>query len=341
MSQKVELPLDTQCYLCDSYYANVHQIFVIYKCFLCMKSTPYCMPCELKLQRLFGKGYLFKCRFCDKLTNAIEKIEIAPPNNNANVNNSLFKTPSRPFVENNIPISSIRQNNNNSNFIFRSNQDEENNVNNTNKTVVSNFLNDFNKININFAQEQKANNDLGNTSFINNNRNNRNINNPGVSQTNHLLNNSSSLSNFKGINNYSLLTSRNRLNKRLALNESLLEKKRDDSENNHNLNRVNPFRGKFKNLISMKMSKVYNKNNDNADNSFNDFRKNNCDIKNIFLKDNDKANNGLSSNFRNERNQNDNIGYNPFLSNQRGLNYSFIDGKSTPHRLTNDSFEYF
>ena len=193
---------------------------------------------------------------------------------------------------------------------------------------------------IDFAQEQKANNDLGNTSFINNNRN---INNPGVSQTNHLLNNSSSLSNFKGINNYSLLTSRNRLNKRLALNESLLEKKRDDSENNHNLNRVNPFRGKFKNLISMKMSKVYNKNNDNADNSFNDFRKNNCNIKNIFLKDNNNnnANNGIYSNIRSERNKNDNVGYNPFLSDQRGLNYSFIDGKSTPHRLTNNSFEYF
>ena len=205
MSQKVELPLDTQCYLCDSFYANVHQIFVIYKCFVCMKSTPYCMSCELKLQRLFGKGYLFKCRFCDKLTNAIEKIEISPPNNNINVNNSFFKTPSKPFVENNTPISSIRQNNN-SNYIYKLNQEEEKIENNTNKTVLSNFLNDFNKININLALKQKANNEI------------RNVNNPGVAKVNQVLNNSNSLSDFKTINDYSLLTSRNRLNKRLALN---------------------------------------------------------------------------------------------------------------------------
>ena len=328
MSQKVELPLDTQCYLCDSFYANVHQIFVIYKCFVCMKSTPYCMSCELKLQRLFGKGYLFKCRFCDKLTNAIEKIEISPPNNNINVNNSFFKTPSKPFVENNTPISSIRQNNN-SNYIYKLNQEEEKIENNTNKTVLSNFLNDFNKININLALKQKANEI-------------RNVNNPGVVKVNQVLNNSNSLSDFKTINDYSLLTSRNRLNKRLALNESLLTRKRDDSENNHNLSRLNPSKGKFKNLISMKMSKVYKNNNEDVDNSVNDFRKNNCEIKNIFLKDNNNnPNNGLYSNLISERNKNDNVGYNPFLSNQRGLNYSFIDGKSTPHRLANNSFEYF
>lgn len=328
MSQKVELPLDTQCYLCDSFYANVHQIFVIYKCFVCMKSTPYCMSCELKLQRLFGKGYLFKCRFCDKLTNAIEKIEVSPPNNNINVNNSFFKTPSKPFVENNTPISSIRQNNN-SNYIYKLNQEEEKIENNTNKTVLSNFLNDFNKININLALKQNANEI-------------RNVNNPGVAKVNQVLNNSNSLSDFKTINDYSLLTSRNRLNKRLALNESLLTRKRDDSENNHNLSRLNPSKGKFKNLISMKMSKVYKNNNEDADNSVNDFRKNNCEIKNIFLKDNNNnPNNGLYSNLISERNKNDNVGYNPFLSNQRGLNYSFIDGKSTPHRLANNSFEYF
>ena len=90
------------------------------------------------------------------------------------------------------------------------------------------------------------------------------------------------------------------------------------------------------------MSKVYKNNNEDVDNSVNDFRKNNCEIKNIFLKDNNNnPNNGLYSNLISERNKNDNVGYNPFLSNQRGLNYSFIDGKSTPHRLANNSFEYF
>ena len=76
MSQKVELPLDTKCYLCDSYYSQVHLIFIVYKCFLCMKLTPYCISCELKLQRLFGKGNFFKCMICNKLTNAIDKIEV-------------------------------------------------------------------------------------------------------------------------------------------------------------------------------------------------------------------------------------------------------------------------
>ena len=31
----------------------------------------------------------------------------------------------------------------------------------------------------------------------------------------------------------------------------------------------------------------------------------------------------------------------PFLNYQKGMNYSFIDGKSTPHRISNNSFEYF
>ena len=41
-----------------------------------------------------------------EMINAIEKIEISPPNNNINVNNSFFKTPSKPFVEN-MPIDKI------------------------------------------------------------------------------------------------------------------------------------------------------------------------------------------------------------------------------------------
>ena len=31
MSQSIELPLDSKCYLCDSYYVNVCQSFIIYK----------------------------------------------------------------------------------------------------------------------------------------------------------------------------------------------------------------------------------------------------------------------------------------------------------------------
>ena len=116
MSQSIELPLDTKCYLCDSYYVNVCQSFIIYKCFKCKNCTPYCASCEIKLQKLFGKGNFFKCIHCDKLANAEDKIEVAPSKNNLYENsnsnsNSFYKTPSKPFMENNIPISSIRQSN--------------------------------------------------------------------------------------------------------------------------------------------------------------------------------------------------------------------------------------
>ena len=341
MSQKVELPLDTKCYLCDSYYANIHQVFVVYKCFICLKFTSYCMSCELKLQRLFGKGSFFKCSYCDKLTNALDKIEIEPPNNNKNVNsfnnNSFYKTPSKPFLENNAQISSIRYNNNDNNYFLRMNQQEEERKDNTNKIVISNFLNDFNKIDINFRKQKGNNNPTYNSPFVNTiTNNNRNINISNVTKdTNRTLNNSNSISNYNKINDFSLLTSRNRLNKRFCLNESLLGKKRDDSENNV---RLNTSRGKFKNLISMKMSKVYKngKDNNEMDNIRDEQIKKKCEIKTELLSK--KNNYGFCDN-------NDNIvnnSINPFLiSNQRGMNLGFIDGKSTPHRLTNNSFEYF
>ena len=324
MSKKAEIPLDTQCYLCDSYYSQAHIIFIVYKCFLCMKYTPYCMACELKLQRLFGKGNFFKCMICDKLTNALDKIEVGPCsiNNNVNpVNNSFYKTPSKPFMENNIPISTIRQNSN-SNFLLNMNKDEEEKKDSTNnnKLMISNFLNDFNKININFGLNKTSNNDFGNSSFINTNNknyiNNNTINNISVSPFR------------KEGHDYTLLANRSRLNKRLGLNDTLLGRKRDDSENNIKLNRTNRSRGKFKNLISMKMSKVYKKdNNEERETSSNN---------------NESMNNGIGLNFMNLRNKNnDSIMKNPFLNYQKGLNCSFVDGKSTPHRISNNSFEYF
>ena len=335
---KVELPLDTQCFLCDSLYGNAHLTFVIYKCFLCSKFTAYCFSCEMKLQKLFGKGNLFKCIHCNKLTNALDKIEIRPPNNNIN-NNSFYKTPTKPFMENNIPISSIRQNNN---FFMNLNQtEEERKDNNINKIAVSNILNDFNKIGINLINQRNNNNaNANNSPFVNNNtnnylnntiamNNNRNVNISNITkEANRTLNNSNSISDFKKINNYSLLTSRNRLNKRYCLNESLLGRKREDSENNNKINMLNPSKGKFKNLISMKMSKVYqNKNGNNK----------NCDIS-----DNINLNNSQEFNLLCDKNRRtDKVRYNPFLTNQSGMNFNFIDGKSTPHRLTNDSFEYF
>lgn len=322
MSQKVELPLDTKCYLCDSYYSQVHLIFIVYKCFLCMKLTPYCISCELKLQRLFGKGNFFKCMICNKLTNAIDKIEVSPCsiNNNINaVNNPFYKTPSKPFMENNIPISTIRKNSN-SNFLLNINKDEEEkkDTSNTNKLMISNFLNDFNKININFAPNKKQNNDIASSSFISTNKNylNNTINSVSVSPFK------------KDGHDFSLLANRNRLNKRLCLNDTLLGRKRDDSENDNKLKRTNRSRGKFKNLISMKMSNVYKKDK-------NEYRE-------ISTNNNESMNNGISLNFMNLSNKNsDNVMKNPFLNYQKGLNYSFIDDKSTPNRISDDSFEFF
>ena len=322
MSQSMELPLDTRCYLCDSYYANIHQTFVIYKCFKCKKLTPYCISCEIKLQKLFGKGNFFKCTHCDKLANAEDKVEVGPStnsNNNINLNNSFYKTPSKPFMENNIPISSIRQSNNGNNFFIKVNNTVEERKNNANdrsknspeKIMLSHFLEDFNKMNINFALKNRSNNT-----------------NNGNKQNNNM-------------NDFSLLTSRNRLNKRFCLNESLLGKKRDESLNatefrgfnnyrerqNSKINIRNPSRGKFKNLISMKMSKVYN--NDEMANTINEYNKKN-------------NNNPFMINLFTEKNRNnDNMKSNLFSNNQQSINLSFIDGKSTPHRLSNNSFEYF
>ena len=322
MSQSMELPLDTRCYLCDSYYANIHQPFVIYKCFKCKKLTPYCISCEIKLQKLFGKGNFFKCTHCDKIANAEDKVEVGPStnsNNNINLNNSFYKTPSKPFMENNIPISSIRQSNNGNNFFVKVNNTVEERKNNANdrsknspeKIMLSHFLEDFNKMNINFALKNRSNNT-----------------NNGNKQNNNM-------------NDFSLLTSRNRLNKRFCLNESLLGKKRDESLNatefrgfnnyrerqNSKINIRNPSRGKFKNLISMKMSKVYN--NDEMANTINEYNKKN-------------NNNPFMINLFTEKNRNnDNMKSNLFSNNQQSINLSFIDGKSTPHRLSNNSFEYF
>jgi len=318
----MELPLDTRCYLCDSYYANIHQPFVIYKCFKCKKLTPYCISCEIKLQKLFGKGNFFKCTHCDKLANAEDKVEVGPSinsNNNINLNNSFYKTPSKPFMENNIPISSIRQSNNGNNFFIKVNNTVEERKNNASdrsknspeKIMLSHFLEDFNKMNINFALKNRSNNT-----------------NNGNKQNNNM-------------NDFSLLTSRNRLNKRFCLNESLLGKKRDESLNatefrgfnnyrerqNSKINIRNPSRGKFKNLISMKMSKVYN--NDEMANTINEYNKKN-------------NNNPFMINLFTEKNRNnDNMKSNLFSNNQQSINLSFIDGKSTPHRLSNNSFEYF
>ena len=65
MSQAIELPLNTQCYLCDSFFSQSQYPFVVYKCFCCLELTPNCYSCEKILQKLFGRGNLFKCAKCN------------------------------------------------------------------------------------------------------------------------------------------------------------------------------------------------------------------------------------------------------------------------------------
>jgi len=312
------------------------------------------MPCELILQKLFGKGNFFKCSECDKLTNALDKYEVAP-SNNINLNNSFYKTPSKPFLENNVPISSIHQNTN-INFLIKKNDDEEERKDNNNrnpspkKIMLSHFLDDFKNINFDLAMSKNKNKDISNTNFMNNtitvNNSRNNSINPFISSKGEdkRSTNLSTISNYQKINDFSLLTSKNRLNKRFCLNESLLGRKREDSENanefrgynkykerqNSKINDRNPSRGKFKNLIAMKMSRVYNNDNNNSKEIEN----------NSFVINNNVNNSGFGFNLIKNK-KHERVKSNLFFNDPKRISFNLLKGKSTPHRLTNNSFEYF
>ena len=99
----------------------------------------------------------------------------------------------------------------------------------------------------------------------------------------------------------------------------------------------------------MKMSKVYQNvnNNGESEKSVNEYRNKNCDTRNVFLANNNNSiQNGNGNNnsfifcFRGKNTDNNKNSL--FGTNQSKNNFSFIDGKSTPHRLSNNnSFEYF
>ena len=106
MSESSEVSLDTQCFLCDLFFTQSNERFILNKCFCCVKFTLYCFSCELKIQRLFCRCNPFKCTYCNKLTIAIDKIEINPQNNIHPISNS-FETNSSYFK------TQIRDNNRN------------------------------------------------------------------------------------------------------------------------------------------------------------------------------------------------------------------------------------
>lgn len=383
MSQPVEISLDTLCYLCDSFLAQSQEPYVVYKCFCCMKFTPYCFSCELKIQKLFGRGNFFKCVHCNKLTNAIDKIEINPSKHPINsnqiqkgisINNSFYKTPTKPFVENNAPISSIKCVS--SNYLVSQKNEEErkdNNISTSNK-MLSNFINEFNMINlalnsnknnvpqVNQNQNcQDSHNNLNNNSVYLSQNNNNNIQN-NSNLMNRTLTTSGSVNNFKKISNFSLLRSKRRLNKKFCLNDTFLGKKRDESnmksefrgynkskEKTISINKNKDIFGttKPKKLISRNMSKVY-KTENNINNNLtcsnielgrviNNFKRENCELNNIFL------NNNGSSGFPlfNDNNMRSNL----FVNNQNGgmgQNSTCTDGTTTPHRIyDNNDGQYF
>lgn len=296
MSEALELSLNTRCFLCDLFFTQSHEPFILYKCFICMKFTPYCFPCELKLQRLFGRGNLFKCIYCNKLTNAIDKIEIPPQNIQTNINpflNSLstknpsyFKNPIKSLMENNSLINNIKLNRiSNPN----SQNDEERKDNNNSKistdnNVITNFIKEFslfdlaNNSNIRnmttIRNPEINNNNMMNNSLSiirDNNINNYIKNNVDISSfgnKNRSLSNSNSMNDFRKINDYSLLKDRKRINRKFCVNNNFLGKKRDESDKSVELRGFNKSKDKIcsningntrpKQLIIKNMSRLYN-----------------------------------------------------------------------------------
>ena len=245
MSRMIEIPSDTSCFLCDSLFAQSSEIYVAYKCFCCINITAYCLQCDTKMRKLLGQGTFFKCVHCNKLTNAIDKIELAPPNslqanqipdNNLNLSNALYKTPIKPFLSNNnAALNSIKQ----LPSALKENNGEESKDNSlySNKHMLNNFISDFNNINLttcskNIDENQKI---PANYKFLNN-KNNRHER----CFSNQSLVCSTSQKHFMASNDFSLLKNKNRINKLKCINDTLLQKKRDDSLD---FNQTSVFKG--------------------------------------------------------------------------------------------------
>ena len=379
----MEVSIDSHCYLCDLFFAQSQEPYVVYKCFCCMKFTPYCISCELKIQKLFGRGNFFKCIHCNKLTNAIDKLEINPSNQQNNLsqirrgislNNSFFKTPQKSFIENNVPISSIKCNNSgNSNYSINSKNDEERKDNNShgigNSAMLSNFINEFKMINLALNSNK---NDLSrnchnqncfnlNDNYMNNTiSGNINGNIIDNHKANKILINSGSMQNLDNVSDHSILKSKARLNKRFVLNNTFLGKKRDESDKKSEFRGYNKSKAKIpsssidkkilgttktKRIITRKMHKIcktdadmgnFNTENIELKPAVNDFRKENVELSNIFM--------NKDGSFCFPSANNSNISSSLFINQNTALGHSSmgINGTVTPHRiLDNTDGQYF
>ena len=133
MWKTFQLSLKTKCFLCDSFFDQSRESYILYKCFFCKKFTHYCFFCSLKAQKLFYGGNFFKCFYCNKLTNALDKIQINPYLEN------YLKIPNEPHI---LTENLIKLNKNNSNKIILKNKKTKNDKNNltcNNKFNEKNF----------------------------------------------------------------------------------------------------------------------------------------------------------------------------------------------------------
>ena len=90
MYQSIKLSLNTKCFLCQSFFDQSVEYYVLYKCFFCKKFTHYCSLCEMKIKNIFGKRNIFKCCYCNKLVNVLDKIEINPIYFKKSLNDSII-----------------------------------------------------------------------------------------------------------------------------------------------------------------------------------------------------------------------------------------------------------
>ena len=383
MSKAIELSADSQCILCDLRLAQNRESYVLYQCFCCRNITPYCFPCKLKMQRLFGNGNFFKCIYCNKLTTAIDILEVKSQNicnqlnlipsskSISNNNISFLKTPNKAFKDNNNSlISSIKINNG---INEEERKDNGSSSNFSEEKVISDFIKEFNMVNLalksdendipNISQTQNDNlstiNDIyKNTISINrgnkinnNNRNKKDISN--ISNNKRTLVNSNSTNNMRENNDYSLLKSKSRINKRFCLNDSFLGKKREDSETAGELRGFNKSREKVplnnmnfsirpKGLISRKMSKAAKVNNLSLSTANIDLNSAICNFRSI----NPNLNNIFGNNYQNsgfpifnDNNMNTNLFVNRSGIFPKGFNN--IDGSITPHRIYDNTKKEF
>jgi len=310
MSNPIKFSLDIQCYLCNCLFINNNNTYVVYKCNYCKKFTSFCISCELIIKKIFGDSNCFNCFHCNKLSNALDKLEINPNILQIkSIYKSYFKSPSKFLNKYTSFISKNKYKNNNYMISFNNELEKKDNNNNSyisrsNKTK-SKYHKEFKLIKTDSYLKKR---DLFSISY------NRNM----PSSFKNVMNKSKSLKSLN-INNKtkvqynerkkiiikhnSLWKIKNNKNKLFYCKNKLIEKKRANSDSIYESKKYYKFKEEFnfnikinqtkpKNLIKNNLSRVSIINNNIKDlinrkielkPSVNNFRRVNCNLKNIFL----------------------------------------------------------